>query len=420
MIGLSKRPGGTSLKSLLVLGLVLLLPLLFATSVLACTLDNWNGGVTGSVGTNGKAFEGSCGAKFQIGDQNLITDLSPADETTYVASFYAFLGEMDLEADGQLIIFSANQGTDDPEVRLRIDRIGDGHYIVLEAFQDSLASVETSPVQVNYGWNQVQLRWAAATTPGGNDGFAALKLDDTEAGLVENLQNGSGAINEAQLGRVDDAVTTSDRFFDADLFDSRRVDDWIPATYPFDDVAIFNAEIGDLYNTGITSGCGVRQYCPSAQILRAQMAIFMLRAMLGSYHSPPPLGPGGSSFSDVGLYDTWIEEFYQTGITSGCATNPLRFCPGDPVSRAQMAIFILRALEGPSYQPPPLPPSGSSFNDVTLYADWIEELANRGITLGCGGGNYCPANPVTRGQMALFIHRAWGLPISASQATISN
>lgn len=418
-------PKKAILKLLFLTGLALLIPLSIANPAYACTLANWNGGATGIVTTDGKAYEGSCGAKFQIGDQNLISDLSPVDETTYVASFYAFLGEMNLESNAQFIIFSANQAVDDPEVRLRIDRIGDGHFIVLEAFQDSLSPVATTPVQVNYGWNQVQLRWAAATTPSGNDGFAALKLDDTEVGLIENLQNGLGAINEAQLGRVDDAVTTSDRFFDADLFDSRRVDDWIPAQYPFSDVTGFANEIGQLYNTGITSGCATNplRYCPTDLVTRKQMAVFMLRAMLGSFHSPPTILPAQSSFEDVksqtSFWASWIEEFFQTGITSGCATSPLRYCPEQAVLRYQMAIFLLRALEGASYQPPPLPPGGSRFGDVTRYAEWIEELANRGITLGCGGGNFCPDDPVTRGQMAAFIFRAWNLPIPASQATFS-
>lgn len=399
--------------------------LVMAVPAHACTLAQWSGGVTGTVTTNGKAYEGSCGAKFDIGDRNLISDLSPTDETTYVASFFAFLGEMDLQANAEIVIFSANQGTDDPEVRIRIQRTGTGHFIVLEAFRDSLGPVETTPVQVNYGWNQIQLRWAAATTPSGTDGFAALKLNDAEAGLLSNLANGLGAINEAQLGRVDDVATTSSRFFDADQFDSRRVDGWIVAEYPFSDVTGFANEIGQLYNTGITSGCALNplRYCPTDFVTRKQMAVFMLRAMLGSFHSPPTILPAQSSFDDVksetSFWASWIEEFFQTGITSGCAINPLRYCPEQPVLRYQMAIFLLRALEGASYQPPPLPPEGSSFGDVTRYAEWIEELANRGITLGCGGGNFCPDDPVTRGQMAAFIYRGWNLPIAADQATIS-
>jgi len=77
-----------------------------------------------------------------------------------------------------------------------------------------------------------------------------------------------------------------------------------------------------------------------------------------------------------------------------------------------MAVFLLRTAEGLSYSPPScvLP----SFNDVPCssgFAKWVDELARRGITAGCGGGNYCPDNPVTRGQMAVFLSTTFGLTL---------
>ncbi|MCX7895327.1 MAG: DNRLRE domain-containing protein [Thermoanaerobaculum sp.] len=101
-----------------------------------------------------------------------------------------------------------------------------------------------------------------------------------------------------------------------------------------------------------------------------------------------------------------IERLYQLGITAGCATNPLRFCPDAPVTRAQMATFLLRASRGGTYTPPP--PSGSLFADVPAthpFAPWIEELARSGITAGCATNppRFCPQNPVTRAHMAAFL-----------------
>ena len=52
------------------------------------------------------------------------------------------------------------------------------------------------------------------------------------------------------------------------------------------------------------------------------------------------------------------------------------------------------------------------FNDVPVgsFADrWVEQLAAEGITSGCGNGNYCPNDPVTRAQMAVFLVRTFGL-----------
>jgi hypothetical protein len=61
-----------------------------------------------------------------------------------------------------------------------------------------------------------------------------------------------------------------------------------------------------------------------------------------------------------------------------------------------------------------LPPSCIGlFGDVACpgnpFADWIEDLSGRGITAGCGGGNYCPGNFATRGQMATLVTKTFGL-----------
>jgi len=104
---------------------------------------------------------------------------------------------------------------------------------------------------------------------------------------------------------------------------------------------------------------------------------------------------------------SYIESLYGSGITGGCSLIPLRFCPTAPVTRAQMAIFLLRGIYGSNYDPPAA--TGALFNDVQLNsfgAAFIEELAAEGITGGCGGGNYCPNQAVTRTQMAIFLIRA--------------
>ena len=103
----------------------------------------------------------------------------------------------------------------------------------------------------------------------------------------------------------------------------------------------------------------------------------------------------------------YIESLYNAGITSGCSTSPLLYCPSSTVTRAQMAVFLLRGIHGSSYTPPSA--SGAVFGDVpasTFAAAWIEQLASEGITSGCGSGNYCPDATVTRAQMAIFLLRS--------------
>jgi hypothetical protein len=73
-----------------------------------------------------------------------------------------------------------------------------------------------------------------------------------------------------------------------------------------------------------------------------------------------------------------------------------------------MAVFLLRAIYGSDH----VPPLGSGiFDDVPLEywaVHWIEQLADEGITVGCGSNNFCPDDVVTRAQMAVFLKRTFG------------
>ena len=117
----------------------------------------------------------------------------------------------------------------------------------------------------------------------------------------------------------------------------------------------------------------------------------------------------GAVFGDVPethSFYTFISKFSAHGITLGCGGG--NFCPDDVVTREQMAIFIERSLG--VFTPPT--PTRQTFADVSSARQsypFVEDLAARGITAGCGGGNFCPDNPVTRGQMAVFLVRAFGL-----------
>ncbi len=190
---------------------------------------------------------------------------------------------------------------------------------------------------------------------------------------------------------------------------SRKVD--INPTFldvPLDYFAF--AYIQTVFDAGVTGGCGARIYCPASVTTRGQMAVFLLRASEGPAYLPPPCS--GAIFGDVpctGIFDSWIEDLASRGITSGCGGG--NYCPSSPVTRAQMAVLLLRTDGGVAYVPPAC--SGTVFNDVPctggVFDPWIEALASRGITGGCGGGNYCPSSSVTRAQMAVFVVKTFGL-----------
>jgi hypothetical protein len=182
----------------------------------------------------------------------------------------------------------------------------------------------------------------------------------------------------------------------------------------FNDVALnhpFYTEIGKLSARGVTLGCGAGNYCPDEAVTREQMAAFIMRSR-GEF-SPPT--PATQRFEDVapsnGFYH-FIERMAVLEITLGCSANPPLYCPGSLVLREQMAAFLIRALHEPGYSPPP--PEQQRFDDVPPthpFYGYIEEMALRGITLGCSGNPplYCPSSSVTRAQMAAFLVRAFNL-----------
>jgi parallel beta-helix repeat protein len=113
-----------------------------------------------------------------------------------------------------------------------------------------------------------------------------------------------------------------------------------------------------------------------------------------------------SMFSDVSGFDLYIASLVANGLTAGCG-GP-NYCPTNPVTRQQMAVFLLKGKFGLCYTPPPC--TGTVFGDVLCqgspFDPWIEALAALQITGGCGGGNYCPTSPVLRQQMAVFLLKA--------------
>ena len=173
----------------------------------------------------------------------------------------------------------------------------------------------------------------------------------------------------------------------------------------------FYAKVETLFHNGVTAGCAGGNYCPTASVTRAQMAVFLLKGKLGSSYAPPT-GSGGM-FADVppGAFALdWIEDLAESGITAGCDTH--LYCPDRPVTRAQMAVFLLKARHGSTYAPPP---AVGIFDDVPAssgFAPWIEQLSAEGITAGCGGGNYCPDGANTRAQMAAFLVGTFSLELN--------
>ena len=158
------------------------------------------------------------------------------------------------------------------------------------------------------------------------------------------------------------------------------------------------ASVGVLTGTG----CGEGRLCPREPIRRWEMAVWLVRVLGGA---DPDQGPA-SRFQDVDGGAWWaghVERLAELGITVGCAHRPLRYCPDDPVTRGQMASFLVRAFDLPE-----APPSGFTDTAGNVHAARIDALRAAGVTVGCSAEpfRYCPHQPTTRGQMASFLVRA--------------
>jgi hypothetical protein len=172
----------------------------------------------------------------------------------------------------------------------------------------------------------------------------------------------------------------------------------------------FRDAIDTLARNGISSGCGGGDFCPGAPVTRAQMAVFLLRAEHGAGYVPIGFGQPFIDVPPGSFAAAWINQLHYEGIASGC--GGYNYCPDAPVIRAQMAVLLLKTEHGSAYVPPACT---GIFADVecspsrAFAVDWIEQLYHEGVTVGCGGGNFCPDAPDTRGQMAVFLVRAFNL-----------
>ena len=205
---------------------------------------------------------------------------------------------------------------------------------------------------------------------------------------------GPGSVNDLVVTTPDATTGTLPKAWVADFLD-------VPG------IQQFHSFVTTLVSNGITAGVGGGNYGVDAPTLRQQMAVFLLKARHGLCYSPPTCT---GVFPDVACPSTfadWIEALAAEGITGGCGGG--NYCPTAPVRRDQMAVFLLKAEHGAGHTPPTCT---GVFPDVacpSTFANWIEELAAENITGGCGGGNYCPGNNNTRGQMAVFITKTFNL-----------
>jgi S-layer homology domain len=219
---------------------------------------------------------------------------------------------------------------------------------------------------------------------------------------VADSQHLSATTPALSAGTANDIVVTNPDGTSGDL-----VKGWVADFLDVPNTQQFYFYVSQLVSNGITAGIGGGNYGVDDSTLRQQMSVFILKGKHGLCFVPPPCT---GTFTDVPCpspFADWIEEMHAEGITGGCGGS--NYCPGNPVRRDQMSVFLLRAEHGSSYTPPTCTGIFADVPCPSQYADWIEQLYHENITSGCGSG-YCPLSPNTRGQMAVFISRTFNLP----------
>ena len=167
----------------------------------------------------------------------------------------------------------------------------------------------------------------------------------------------------------------------------------VPADHPFFE------EIEWLAESGITKGCDQEGtlFCPDDPVTRGQMASFLVRAF-----DLPSTTTDYFNDDDGTIHEADANALREAKVTLGCNAEQTAFCPAEIVTREQMASFMARAI-------PLTPIFGDIFSDVSgIHEPNVNALYDAGITKGCNaeGTNFCPAAPVTRAEMAAFLYRA--------------
>jgi hypothetical protein len=116
-------------------------------------------------------------------------------------------------------------------------------------------------------------------------------------------------------------------------------------------------------------------------------------------------------------YDKYAQELYDDGVISGCSTDPVKFCPNDATTRAQMTVFVLRMLHGEDFKP--AEPNEQIYDDVPLFdgegnriwsAKWIGQATYDGLVQACGtdleNKLFRPEQAITRAEAACMMYYA--------------
>lgn len=230
--------------------------------------------------------------------------------------------------------------------------------------------------------------------------FGTLRWGDYFGASIDPIQGGLWVYGEyaAKRGTVSGVWGTAGAYFP--ITTTAQFTDVLPASPYFDFVNVLKI-------WSITSGCTATTYCPAANVTRGQMAVFVIRSVVGddfTFSATP-------AFNDVPAshpFFKYIQKLKELGITAGCTANT--FCPDNNVTRGEMAVFLVRGKLSSLHQDNFPFPQTAYFTDVPAthgFYKFIQKLRELGVTTGCGAATYCPGDAITREQMAVFLTRGF-------------
>jgi phospholipase C len=164
----------------------------------------------------------------------------------------------------------------------------------------------------------------------------------------------------------------------------------------------------------VANGTGAHTYNPAGQVNRGQMASFLARMIDATTKVLPPASSDDFADDNGSAHEANINRLAEAGIVSGRADGT--YGPADPVTRAQMATFLVRAYE---FVGPALTSSRDWFSDDdgNTHETNINKAAEAGFAAGRADGTYGPNEVVTREQMATFLARVLDLLVEGGFAS---
>jgi hypothetical protein len=396
------------------------------------TVPNGASGTCASGNANTRRFAGNCGAEVNLNDATLtpayVQENNPSAETAYRVRLYANLLRLTMAGSDEFDLFAAYDGADpaagassgNAAIRAEVQQSGALKQLVFFVRTDGGSEVSTGAVNVSNGWHSIEFSWVRSTGPGNNNGTLNWWIDGLPQTALTGIDNDTEVVNYARWGAVAGLEASTQGLIWMDDFASQRSGYIGPAVpFPTDTLTSNPAwrEIQGIYQAGLTSGSAIGSYGGLLKISRRQMSVFVIRAKYGSDFVPPA---AVGMFADVGSgtagFANFIEQVANDGIDLGCGGG--NFCPDVNMDRAIMSVWLLKAEHGPGYSPPAC--TVATFADVPCshpLSAFIYQLATEAITLGCGGGNYCPTVKVSRAEMAIFLQRTYNCPNGAAGIT---